>query len=336
MREPGFWYRPPSLTSHLLSPLGTIYGALTSQRMSHVGRSVGIPVICIGNYHLGGAGKTPLALKLADLLEFSGEVPFVVSRGYGGQLKGPLRVDSNVHTAAEVGDEPLMMAAHVPVIVSRDRVAGTELAKSQGARIVLLDDGFQNPSLQKDLSLIVVDAKRGVGNGCVFPAGPLRAPLSPQIAKSDALIVIGGGSGADGLTAAVKRAGKLVVRAALTSDPSSIAALRDKRVLAFAGIGDPMRFFETLRANGIDVAEEISFADHHEFAFSEMEALATRATAKSLTLVTTEKDMARIRSDSRLVSFARDISTLAVELEFENEEELRSFIQERLVRARQK
>ena len=150
MREPAFWYRPPSLLSRLLAPLGAIYGAITAQRMSRAGASAGIPVLCVGNYHLGGAGKTPTTLALVKLLRELGEQPFVVSRGYGGTQQGPLRVDPASHSAADVGDEPLMLASRVPVIVSRDRVAGAALARASGASVVLLDDGFQNPSLAKD------------------------------------------------------------------------------------------------------------------------------------------------------------------------------------------
>jgi tetraacyldisaccharide 4'-kinase len=334
MHEPAFWYRPPSLVSRFLSPFGAIYGVVTALRMGLAGRGVGIPVICVGNYHLGGAGKTPTTLKLAEILRASGETPFVVSRGYGGSLSGPILVNSNVHTATDVGDEPLMMSARLPVVVSRERVAGAELAKSQGASVVLLDDGFQNPSLKKDLTLIVVDATRGIGNGCVFPAGPLRAPLPPQIARTDALVVIGKGNGADGLVDALKQQGAPVLRAALKADPDSVSALRGRRVLAFAGIGDPARFFATLRADGIDVAEEISFADHHIFSPADIDGLIANAAAKSLTLVTTEKDMARIRSDARLASSANGISTLKVTLEFEDEGKLRSLVQGRISHAR--
>ncbi|MBV5269616.1 MAG: tetraacyldisaccharide 4'-kinase, partial [Afipia sp.] len=203
MREPAFWYRPPSLISRLLSPFGAMYGAVSARRMARAGVSAGVPVFCVGNYHAGGAGKTPTTLALVKILRSMGEQPFVVSRGYGGTVEGPVRVDQTSHSAADVGDEPLMMAASVPVIVSRDRVAGAALARAQGASVVLLDDGFQNPALAKDASLIVIDASRGVGNGCVFPAGPLRAPLAPQVARTDALIMIGDGQAADGIAVAV-------------------------------------------------------------------------------------------------------------------------------------
>lgn len=336
MREPAFWYRPPSLMSWLLTPLGAIYGAVSARRMARAGASAALPVMCVGNYHVGGAGKTPATLALAQILRGMGEQPFVVSRGYGGTIHGPVRADPSLHTAADVGDEPLMMAAFVPVIVSRDRVAGAALARAQGASVVLLDDGFQNPALTKDASLIVIDATRGIGNGCVFPAGPLRAPLPPQIARTDALIVIGEGRGATHVADAVAARGAPIFGARLASDEASLSMLRGQRVLAFAGIGDPKRFFATLRASGVSVIEERAFADHHPFTPGEIAHLVSEAAETSLVLVTTEKDMARIRSDVRLMHHADNIRVLLVTLEFGDEAPLRNFVAERLMRARAK
>lgn len=334
MREPAFWYRPPSWMSHLLAPFGATYGAITTQRMTRDGVSAGLPVLCVGNYHVGGAGKTPATLALVKLLREMGEQPFVVSRGYGGSQQGPVRVDQVAHTAADVGDEPLMMASSVPVILSRDRVAGAAMARAQGASVVLLDDGFQNPALVKDASLIVIDAVRGVGNGSVFPAGPLRAPLEPQIARTDALIVIGTGDAANVIATKVLRHGAPVMLAHLVPDQVSVDRLRGQHVLAFAGIGDPLRFFATLHACGVDVVEEKAFADHHPFTPDEIGSLVSDAAARSLTLVTTAKDMARIRSDVRLQSYANGIATFPVTLDFDDAAMLRNFVTERLAKAR--
>jgi len=193
VREPAFWYRPPSLTSRLLTPLGAVYGLIAALRMQGRGFDAGIPVLCVGNYHTGGAGKTPMVLALTKLLRELGETPVVLSRGYGGKWKGPVKVDPSKHIAANVGDEPLMLALTVPVVIARDRVDGVALARSQGASVILMDDGFQNPAIAKDASLIVIDGDRGLGNAAVFPAGPLRAPLKPQLARTDALVVIGDG-----------------------------------------------------------------------------------------------------------------------------------------------
>ncbi|WP_424629271.1 tetraacyldisaccharide 4'-kinase [Bradyrhizobium sp. SYSU BS000235] len=336
MREPAFWYRPPSWISRLLSPFGAIYGAVTAQRMARQGAVAGIPVFCVGNYHVGGAGKTPTTLALSHMLREMGEQPFVVSRGYGGQLEGPVRVGPKAHTAKDVGDEPLMMASQVPVIVSRDRAAGAMFAHGQGASVILLDDGFQNPSLTKDASLIVIDSGRGLGNGCVFPAGPLRAPLAPQIARTDALIVVGRGDAADDVARELRAQGKTVLRATIKPDPGSVAALSGQRVLAFAGIGDPARFFATLRKSGVNVVEEKSFDDHHPYTISDIEQLTADAQAKSLTLVTTEKDMARLHSDADLAPRAETVVAFAVSLDFDEGETFRRFVAERLARARGK
>jgi tetraacyldisaccharide 4'-kinase len=245
-----------------------------------------------------------------------------------------VRVDPAAHTAADIGDEPLMMASRTPVIVSRDRVAGAALAHTQGASVILLDDGFQNPALAKDASLIVIDAARGIGNGYVFPAGPLRAPLEPQIARTDALIVIGAGDAAGNVTALVAKHGAAILYARLAPDQVSVGKLRGQRVLAFAGIGDPARFFATLRASGVDVAQERIFADHHPFTPDEIERLISDAAAQSLTLVTTEKDMARIRSDGHLQAHATGIAAFAVTLEFGDVALLQDFVAARLMKAR--
>jgi tetraacyldisaccharide 4'-kinase len=335
MREPAFWHRPPSWTSSSLAPLGALYGLVAANRLQRQGFDAGIPVLCIGNYHLGGAGKTPMVLALAKLLRELGETPVVLSRGYGGQLRGPILVDPGRHAAIDVGDEPLMLARTVAVVVARDRIDGVALARSQGASMIVMDDGFQNPAIAKDASLIVIDANRGLGNACVFPAGPLRAPLPPQLARTDALIVIGRGSAAEAVAAAVAARGKPVLSAHLEADDASVASLRGKRVLAFAGIGDPTRFFRTLRGSGIEVVLERAFADHHPFSQSEIETLTTEARRDGLTLVTTEKDLARLRGRDGLPDWAREIVPFAVMLEFEGAAQLRKFVTDQLFSARE-
>jgi tetraacyldisaccharide 4'-kinase len=335
MREPAFWYRPRSTLARLLMPLGGAYGAIAAKRMAREGVDAGIPVLCVGNYHLGGAGKTPTVLALVELLREAGEAPIVLSRGYGGKLRGPIKVDCERHAAAEVGDEPLMMSAAVPVVVARDRIAGVALARSQGASVILMDDGFQNPEIAKDAALIVIDSERGLGNACVFPAGPLRAPLAPQLARTDALVVVGDGLAADPVAAAVAAQGGLVLRAHLSPRQASVEALRDKRVLAFAGIGDPQRFFRTLRGSGIEVVSEKAFADHHDFTDGEIGALTAAATREGLTLVTTEKDFARLRR-RELMPTGQDIVPFAVTLRFDEEARLQRFVTDRLFKARAK
>jgi tetraacyldisaccharide 4'-kinase len=334
MHEPDFWYRPSSWMSRLLMPLAAVYGAIAGHRLQRKGFKAGIPVLCVGNYHVGGAGKTPTVLALIKLLRDLGETPVVLSRGYGGQLRGPVLVDPDHHTAAEIGDEPLMLARTVAVAVARDRLDGVALARSQGATVIVMDDGFQNPAIAKDASLIVIDAHRGLGNACVFPAGPLRAPLPPQIARTDVLIVIGNGAAADAVAAAVAAQDKPVLTAHLKADDVSVTSLRGKRVLAFAGIGDPGRFFRTLRASGLEVVLERAFDDHHPFSQSEIEALIAQARHEALTPVTTEKDLARLREAGGLPDWAKDIVPFAVTLEFDSAVKLRRFVSELLFQVR--
>jgi len=330
MREPGFWHGPSSLNSHLLKPLAALYGAVAAKRLRRTGLNAGIPVLCVGNYHVGGAGKTPTVLALAKLLRELGETPVVLSRGYGGKLRGPVRVDLEQHTAAEVGDEPLMLASRLPVVVARKRAEGVPLARAQNASVILMDDGFQSPAVVKDASLIVIDSERGLGNGQVFPAGPLRAPLRPQLARTDALVIVGGGDAAEAVAAEIAAQGKPVLRAHLRPDAAQVAELRGRRVLAFAGIGDPTRFFNTLRTSGIDVIEHRAFADHHPYAQGEIEGLIAEAKRDALTLVTTEKDMARLRS------CGHQIVPFPVTLEFDDAALLRKFVADRLFKARER
>jgi tetraacyldisaccharide 4'-kinase len=199
--------------------------------------------------------------------------------------------------------------------------------------VILMDDGFQNPAIAKDISIIVIDARRGLGNGQVFPAGPLRAPLPSQLARTDALVVIGDGDAASTVALAVAAGGNPVLSAHLTPDDASLARLGGTRVLAFAGIGDPGRFFRTLRSAGVEVVRERIFADHHPFSREEIETLIAEAARDGLTLVTTEKDLARLRGG---VAPARDIAAFAVTLAFDDEAKLRSFVRDRLFKAREK
>jgi tetraacyldisaccharide 4'-kinase len=336
MREPGFWHGSSSLKSHLLRPLGALYGAIAARRLQRKGLHAGIPVLCVGNYHVGGAGKTPTVLALAKLLRDLGEVPVVLSRGYGGKLRGPVKVDPSRHGAADVGDEPLMLSATLPVVVSRQRADGVPLARAQGATVILMDDGFQNPAVAKDTSLIVIDGNRGLGNGEVFPAGPLRAPLRPQLARTDALVVVGDGTAAEAVAAAISALGKPVLRAHLKPEEASVAALRGKRALAFAGIGDPARFFGTLKASGVELVRSRAFADHHAFSKAEIDGLIAEASRDALTLVTTEKDLARLQSGGALPDWAKQIVAFAVTLDFDDTAALRKFVSEHLFKARDK
>jgi tetraacyldisaccharide 4'-kinase len=291
MRAPGFWWRtPPSLTARLLSPLGWIYGGIARRRMEKPGERASIPVICIGNPVAGGAGKTPAAIEVARLLVIAGKKPVFLTRGYGGREQGPLSVDPAQHAAADVGDEPLLLVRTAPCVVARDRVAGARLAATLGD-VIVMDDGFQNPSLRKSLSFLVVDYEAGIGNGLCIPAGPLRAPLEPQLQRADAVILVGDGDAGNWLAA---RKRPPVLRARLVPDTKSTGDLKGKRVLAFAGIGRPQKFAGTLKGLGADVVRLAGFPDHHAFTAIEARDLIEEARRGKLLLVTTEKDKARL------------------------------------------
>jgi tetraacyldisaccharide 4'-kinase len=295
MKAPAFWSARPGAIAWLLSPFGWIYGLATAWRMAKPGKKAALPVICIGNLTAGGAGKTPTVLMLAKSLREAGETPFVVSRGYGGRLAGPVRVAPDKMIAADCGDEPLLLARHIPTIVARDRLAGAELARNEGATLVLLDDGLQNPRLHKDFSLAVVDAGAGFGNGFCVPAGPLRAPVELQMIHVDALLVIGATMAGDApLPAGFVRSRKPLFHTAITPDAATIMRLRGGPVLAFAGIGRPEKFFDTLRSAGIQIGATRAFADHHPFGAAELASLRCEAETNSWQLVTTEKDAVRL------------------------------------------
>ena len=263
MREPAFWWRKAGLASGLLAPAAACYGAIAARRMARPGARARVPVLCVGNFTLGGTGKTPAVMRLAKMLQEAGERPFCLSRGYGGSLAGPKLVDIKTDRAAQVGDEALLLARVAPTIVARERVAGAQAAAAAGASVVIMDDGLQNASLAKDFTLAVVDGRRGLGNARVFPAGPLRAPLAAQLARTDALLVVGDGEGAREVTAAAP--GLPVFHGHLQPEPAAIAELKARNVFAFAGIGDPDKFFATASEAGIAVVERQPFPDHHRF-----------------------------------------------------------------------
>jgi tetraacyldisaccharide 4'-kinase len=295
LETPSWWYRKKGLAASALSPVAAVYGRVAAARMAKPGayRSR-LPVICIGNFTAGGGGKTPAAIAVATLLKAMGKKPVFLTRGYGGTAKGVVRVGGD--SAEEVGDEPLLLAAVAPTFVSADRVEGAKAIEDTDADVIVMDDGFQNPSLAKDLSLIVVDAASGLGNGLVIPAGPLRAPIEGQIANAGALLVIGEGKKADALIAAFERVGKPVLHAKISPncDPRWLGVLP---AIGFAGIARPAKFFATLKANGARLIDARAFPDHHRFTEKEAKRLLHAAEDKKAMLVTTEKDWARLPDD---------------------------------------
>jgi tetraacyldisaccharide 4'-kinase len=324
MREPAFWWKQGS--GKLLVPLAGLYGAAAAWRMHAEGQRAGVPVICLGNLTVGGAGKTPAAIAVARLLLAARQRPFFLTRGYGGRLRGPVRVDPAAHGSADVGDEPLLLARLAPTIVARERAAGAAMAQSGGATVIVMDDGFQNPSLVKDLAILVVDGRRGIGNGRMIPAGPLRAPLNMQMARAQALVVVGPTDGAGALFEIAQRYNVTLFHGRLEPERSALAALGAHKVLAFAGIGNPEKFFATLADSGIEVAERASFPDHHRYTAKEARTLLRRAEAANLVLLTTEKDLARLAGQPHLAALAAHASALPVRLAIEEHDAFRDLI----------
>ncbi|HEX3881792.1 MAG TPA: tetraacyldisaccharide 4'-kinase [Stellaceae bacterium] len=282
MRSPEFWREKPGLVAGLLAPVGAAWDAAGRLRRA-VTRPyrAPVPVVCVGNLVAGGSGKTPVALSLAAMLPGA----HAVTRGYGGSLDGPVRVMPS-HPAAEIGDEALLLAARLPCWVAKDRAAGIRAAVAAGAEAILLDDGFQNPTVAKDLSLVVVDAGFGFGNRRVIPAGPLRERIAPGLARADAIVLVGDGPAPEGLAA------RPVLRADLA--PVGGGEFAGMPVVAFAGIGRPEKFFATLRGVGAVIAASREFPDHHQFRPTELAALRDEAARHGAALVTTAKDWARL------------------------------------------
>ena len=318
-RPPEFWWRKETSGGALaLLPVARIWGGVAAWRMAKPPRyRAPVPVVCVGNPTVGGAGKTPTAIALARMARGRGLKPGLLSSGYGGTAKGAIVVDPSVHKAAEVGDEALLLAAVAPTVVSRDRAEGARRLVAEGVDIVIMDDGFQNPEVAFDLALLAVDAAVGVGNGRTVPSGPMRAPLKPQLRRCDALLVIGDGAAADPLVRAAARAGRATIRARLR--PTRVKDWRKDPILAFAGIGHPEKFFASLAETHAPVARQLSFPDH--YAYSEIDArkLLALADAEKLRLVTTEKDFARLAGAGGLLGKLRErAEPFHVFLEFEN------------------
>jgi len=290
MKAPEFWQQGGAMGA-MLSPLGALYG-LGGRLRAALARPyrAPVPVICVGNLTMGGTGKTPVVIDLLQRLAARGVAVHAVTRGYGGTEKGPHRIDLAQDRAKRVGDEPLLLAAHAPVWVSRNRAAGIRAAVAAGAGAIVTDDGFQNPGFAKDLSFVVVDAQAGFGNGRVFPAGPLREPVARGLARADAVVMMGEGAAPD--------FDGPVLRAALEPRESGIS-LAGARVFAFAGIGRPEKFFDTVRRLGAEVVDYEGFPDHHHYTGSMVNRLVARADEQGLTTVTTEKDMVKMPPSMR-------------------------------------
>lgn len=316
MKTPKYW-QSNSFVSKLLEPFGKLYGVATKLRLKlKTPRKTTVPVICIGNITAGGTGKTPVSISVAKMLITAMHHPIFVTRGYGGKLSNVL-VNNKKHTAQDVGDEPLLLSEQAPVVVNADRYAGAELAVKEGADVIVMDDGFQNPTLHKDLSFLVFDGHYGIGNGKIIPAGPLRETFADGIKRADALIILG------------KDKHDLAKRTKLPvffghTEPVQ-TTVGDTDVVAFAGIGHPQKFYHTLQQQGYNVVETIDFPDHHFYSKDELENILQKAKELNAEVYTTSKDFVKIPS-----LYHKSINMLEIAVVWDKPDELQQFIENKI------
>jgi len=321
MKTPKFWWKPGSFLGAALFPISMVY-AFRAARPFGRGITAEIPVLCVGNFVVGGAGKTPLAIALAKRLKKLGKQPVFLTRGYGGAINGPHLVDARLDHAAQVGDEALLLSEHADTIVAADRVSGVYfITQNMVADIIVMDDGFQSAAVKPAHAAIAVDSARGLGNGRVLPAGPLRARLRTQIKYADSLFVMHGAMGeaatVERLVAAFERAGKTVYYTHL--EPVGDLVWPEKSI-AFSGIAHPAKFFQSLRQSGAEVVKEFSFPDHHFFTERDARKLLKRAERLNADLVTTPKDAVRLKGQGgALARLYESVKVFDVEVVFDDE-----------------
>lgn len=322
MKTPAFWGTRNAMSA-LLLPAAVLYRLFLHLRQVRAAFPVSLPVpiICIGNLTAGGAGKTPVALYVGKRLKEKGINAYFLSRGYGGQNPGPLLVNPHVHTARETGDEALLLAKTLPTVISRDRKHGAEFAIKQGAQAIVMDDGFQNLSMIKTLSILVINGEVVFGNGRLLPAGPLREPVDKGLARAHAVVVI------DAKNPIPEIPSSMPVLPA-TIGPSSAKDLRGKKVVAFCGIAYPYRFFNTVASLGASIVSRVSFSDHYLYTDSDMKKLVNAAKKEGALLVTTAKDAVRLTPEWRPL-----VSVVEVALELKEPQALDALLDHALAQS---
>lgn len=331
MKAPLFWHQNSCRSkalSYALAPLGWLYGAIVQARLKwSPSTKVSVPVICVGNITMGGTGKTPCVIHLVEILTSLGYTPHILTRGYGGNLAGIVRVNPENHTPSQVGDEPLLLARHAPVWRGKDRVAAAHQAIAAGATILIMDDGLQNPSLHKNISLAIFDGLSQIGNGHIFPAGPLRQSLKSGLSLIDSalLLTFDTSDFQNQLATIITKNGLKDIPLFPGKVQTDALPEKGQRYLAFAGIGVPEKFFKTLRDQGYPLAKTISFADHHVYSEEDLHYLEHSAQAENLCLITTEKDAIKLPS-----SFLKQIEIITIKLSFNQEKDMRKWLEIRL------
>jgi tetraacyldisaccharide 4'-kinase len=324
---PPFWWEKADWRAYWLYPLSRIYGFFAGRRMVNAKRQrVDVPVLCVGNFTVGGTGKTPLAIALARQAASMQLHPGFLSRGHGGSITEPHLVDREHDSARQVGDEPLLLAAHAPTAVTPHRAAGAALLIEKGCDFLIMDDGFQSAQLHMDYALIVVDGRYGVGNGHVLPAGPLRADLAQQVRFATGIVRMGEDKGSEAVVRQAARAGLPIFEAAIR--PSKPKTYKDRRFLAFAGIGHPEKFFGTVTDVGGEVVMSRTFPDHHFYSNEELRELSSTARAAGLELITTAKDAIRLHNGIAPQEFVESLVVLEINCVFETKQTAERIVSE--------
>ena len=313
MKTPKHWQTKNILSITLFLP-GCIYAFATWLRIKLIKpKKVKVPVICIGNLTAGGSGKTPVSISIAKILKNSGKTPYFVSRGYGGNLSN-IEVDINIHSPIEVGDEPLLLAKEAPVIVNHKRFDGATRAVSNGANIIIMDDGFQNPQLYKDKSFLVIDGNVGLGNMFPIPAGPMREFYSHGKKRAQAVIILG-----DDKTSVAEKFNDLPIFYGniVPKKPQT----RYKKVVAFAGIGRPQKFYNSLKNCELEVIKTFDFPDHYFYKNDDIKEIVETAEKLGAEIYTTSKDFVKIPA-----AYKDKINVLEISISWKDENKLIDFL----------